>query len=842
MKASLFTDGWNFTRLMNGVPTGEPESIRLPHDAMLAEPRSADAASGNHGGYFPGGVYRYTREWLVPADAASTEYRLRFEGVYGDTSVSVNGTQAGDSRSPYRSFTVPLAGLEPGSTALIQVDVDNTALPNSRWYTGAGIYRRVWLEALPSVRISDDGVRIAPTSLGADGVVNVDVFFSEAVSDLSVLVTVTDDSGVVAVTEFPVSGRSVEGEVRIPAVRPWSAEDPHLYTFTVELRDGETVKDTRVVRTGLRTVSVDATRGLRINGAEVKLRGACVHHDNGVLGAATLPAAEYRRAKLLKQAGYNAIRSSHNPLSASFLDACDELGLYVLDELTDIWFEHKTPHDRAERFHSEWQDDAREMVREDRNRPSVIMYSIGNENAETATSPGVNTAREVGEFVRKLDPTRPVTAAINLLLNMAASFGKSPFQGEHYAGDGKPEDKKDQSKEAKKPTSTQANAMAAQMGKVMQIMSRLPQSDKASREVFGQLDVAGYNYAYSRYKVDRKKYPDRVILGSESMPGDLPQIWKLVKKDPGTIGDFMWTGWDYLGESGIGTWAYGSEFGGINKPYPALLAGTGAFDITGLPGAPALLAQAVWGQLDAPAIAVRPLDRTGQKPRKTPWRTSDAIQSWAWGNLTGTAEVEVYSSDDEVELFLNSRSLGRKKAGERKGFVAKYKVPYEPGELVAVGYRGGRESGRSTLTSAGPAQLTLRPESTTLTSADDLSYVWVELADEHGTCAVSERDEVTVTVTGAGTLAGFGSANPITEESYVTGTHTTFYGRALAIIRGTGTPGEVTVTATSKRRGQASVVLTSSGPLETDTTEAAQQGPTQPDLSNSTHNRLEVTP
>lgn len=799
MTKSLFTDRWSFRRKSDASGV----EVRLPHDAMLSEPRSADAATGNHGGFFPGGAYVYSKRWRVPGDAAEREYNLFFEGVYGDTCVLLDGREIARCNSGYREFTAPLTGLDPGTTATIEVQVDNTQVPNSRWYTGAGIYRPVWLMCAGAIRFARDGIRISTQSIGSAARVEVAVCVEGAArAGMSVATEFWYQGTRVAqqVEEIPATG-TASVAVSIPEPTLWSAETPHLYDVVVTLfADGEAV-DREQIRTGLRTVQVDARQGLRINGVPVLLRGACVHHDNGILGAATFAAAEHRRARLLKDAGFNAIRSAHNPLSRAFLDACDELGLYVMDELTDVWFQHKTPHDGAENFASAWEADAAALIAKDRNRPSVIMYSIGNEIAETSTDAGVRAAGELHRYFRAHDPHRPTTLAVNFLLNLMASRGSSPFERKQYTDQHTPGAKK-------QATSTVANMVTARLGRIMELASRLPAADKVTRDALAAVDVAGYNYAFARYPGDRKRYPSRVIVGSESMPGDLPRIWQRVTSTPGAIGDFMWTGWDYLGEAGIGTWSYGDEPGGINKPYPALMAGCGVFDITGQAGAPALLALAVWDPTSAPGIAVRPLDRAGKRVNRTPWRSTDGLPSWSWGTLRGRAEIEVYSPDDQVEVRINGRSLGRKKAGRRRGFVARFTAPYEPGEIVAIGYRGGIETGRSSLRSAGAVRLALRAETTTLRGPDDLACLWVELADESGVVDMNAADRVTVTVSGPATLAGLGSAAPGSEESFTDASHTTHYGRALAIIRGGELPGEIVVTASSQRHGSATLVLT----------------------------------
>ncbi|MET0828888.1 MAG: glycoside hydrolase family 2 TIM barrel-domain containing protein [Microbacterium sp.] len=805
MTTTLFTDGWTFYR--GSDVAGTP--VRLPHDAMIGEPRIAEGGTGNHGGFFPGAVYAYRKRWTAPDSFDDLSYRLTFEGVYGATTVKVNGREVARNDSPYREFHVALEGVAPGDTPLIEVEVDNRATPNSRWYTGSGMYRPVWLEEVGNAEIAPDGLQIVtralrPVAGRVDATVEVSVYTAGVISaGAAVVVEFEYDGQPVARRKAEVTGTAVTVEVPIPAARLWSAESPDLYDVSVSLLVDGHVVDERLVRTGVRTVEVDARRGLRVNGREVLLRGTAVHHDNGPLGAATLAAAERRRANLLKQAGYNAVRSAHNPLSRAFLDACDEIGLYVMDELTDVWFAPKTLHDGAARFLDEWRDDVSAMVAKDRNRPSVIMYSIGNEIAEASSARGVELARQMTAFLTGIDPTRPTTIAVNpLLAMMAARSNSSPDDGPKAPA------------ERTSATSTVANLLTAKLGRMMVMASALPAADKATRDIFAAVDIAGYNYGYANYGKARRRYPERVIVGTESMHGDLPAIWKRVTSVPGVIGDFSWTGWDYLGEVGLGYWSYGAEAGGIAKPFPGTFAGCGAFDITGAPGATLLLAQAVWGITGMPGIAVRPLDRAGRRPNKTPWLPTDAVQSWSWRGNEGVAQIEVYSADDQIELLLNGRSLGRRAAGPKRGYVARFRVPFEPGELVAVAYRNGEETGRSSLRSAGQPRLRLRAETPELHGPDDLAYVWIELADETGTVDAASDDRVTVSVSGPGILAGLGSAAPSTLESFVDDVRSTHRGRAIAIVRGTEEHGEVTVRVTSERHGEASLSLSSTGGAE----------------------------
>ncbi|MGO4681784.1 glycoside hydrolase family 2 TIM barrel-domain containing protein [Microbacterium sp. 2MCAF23] len=797
MTRTLFTDDWTFYR----SPDGEATDVRLPHDAMIAEPRSADGpTTGNHGGFFPGGSYIYRRTWTAPQDLSDGEHSLFFEGVYGRAVVLAAGEEIARNESPYREFSAPLPDVRPGQSVAIEVQVDNYAVPNSRWYTGSGIYRPVWLESHRKSRIARDGVHLITRSIEAgpmrtNAVVDAIVHFDGDIPAGSTLtVVLSHDGEIVARRETAVKENVESLELSVTGARLWSADRPQLYDLTAQLTIDDVVVDRRTERVGLRTIDVDPQHGLRINGEAVLLRGTAIHHDNGPLGAATFAAAEWRRARLLKEAGYNAIRSAHNPLSRAFLDACDRLGLYVMDELTDVWFKPKTPHDESPLFRAQWRDDAAALIAKDRNRPSVIMYSIGNEIAESATAGGVEVAREIHDFFRTSDPTRPTTIAVNPLLAMMAA--KSAEHGE----DGPPE--------RRPATSTAANQMAAKMGRLMVLASTLPAAHRASRDIFETVDIAGYNYGYASYGRARKRYPDRVIVGTESMPGDLPAIWKRVRSIPGVIGDFGWTGWDYLGEVGLGYWSYGDEVGGIAKPYPGILAGCGVFDVTGTPGAALHLAQAVWEIAEDPGIAVRPMDRAGQRPNKTPWLASDGVSSWSWRGHEGVAEIEVYSPHDQVELLLNGRSLGRRAAGLRKHYVARFRARYEPGELTAVAYRAGTEVGRTTLRTAGPTALRLRAESTEIHGPDDLAYVWVELADADSIVDAGSEDDLVVTVTGAGELVALGSAAPTTTGTYTDDHTRTYRGRAIAIIRGSNSEGPVTIHARSVTHGEATLTLT----------------------------------
>ncbi|MHA6523602.1 glycoside hydrolase family 2 TIM barrel-domain containing protein [Tessaracoccus sp. G1721] len=810
MSRTLFDHGWEWTR----SDAASWRGVDLPHDAMLHEQRSATTDNGSHTGWFPGGTYVYRRTWRAPADPGRVS--LFFEGVYRKARVLVNGTEAGGCLGGYTEFEVRIDHLiERGSNNLIEVHVDNSEGPNSRWYSGSGIYRHVWLLEQGPVRIRPGGVHLVTRSLGATATVAATVELdNDERRPVEVAVSLRRE-GSRAEASARVDGAAVALELQVPDARPWSAERPDLYDVTVEvIADGE-VLDRQELRTGLRTVEVDAARGLRINGVTTLLRGACVHHDSGILGGATFRAAEFRRARILKEQGFNAIRSSHNPLSRDMLDACDEVGLYVMDESTDVWFRTKTAHDAALHFAETWEADLESMVRKDRCHPSVIMYSIGNEVAESGTPEGIEAARLMVAHVKKFDDSVPVTAGINLMLNMSAAKGKNVFEGHE-----KQNEKNKQGAAAARPrrnalTSTGYNLLVSKMGSLMAKAAALPAADKASRGVFDVLDVAGYNYAHARYRKDGKLHPRRVIVGTETMPFHIAGNWAMVKELPYVVGDFMWTGWDYLGEAGIGTWTYGDESSAFAKPYPYLAAGPGAIDITGVPGAPMALARAVWEQTDEPAVFVRPLDRDTRRTNRAAWRATDAVASWAWPAGDGRrAEIEVYSSADEVELLLDGRSLGVKRAGRRAGFVARFRTPYQRGTLEAIARRQGREVGRSALASAaGSLRLRVQPDRSVLDAdGQDLAHLAIELVDGAGTVVMLSGEEVEVVVDGPATLAGLGSADPAPLGSYTDPRDQLFRGRALAVIRATTEPGDVRVSVRSRAHGEAVATLTTTVP------------------------------
>ncbi len=750
MKKLSFCEGWQY----NG------REITLPHDAMLEAGRNPSSPGGSATGYYQGGVAVYEKHFPRPEE---TSVRFLFEGVYRKAKVEINGQAAGGCAYGYSAFSVDAAPYLIDGENTIKVTADNSELPNSRWYSGTGIYRPVWMLTGGETHIVPGSVRISTIALTPP---TIQVEANAMGGELRV--EIFDGDALVA-TGAP-------GSINIPDAKLWSDETPYLYRCKVTLTERGETMDTEEVTFGVRMISKDHN-GLYVNGKNVLLRGGCVHHDNGILGACAYAEAEWRKVRMLKEAGFNAIRSSHNPCSAALLDACDYYGVYVIDEAWDMWYQRKNTYDYGLDFEENWRFDLESMVEKDYNHPSVLMYSIGNEVSEPASEKGLSLARELTDTLHRLDSGRLVTGGFNLMLLMRAREGK--FQFSEEAPDTKPMN-----------SSMMFNMMASTIGTGMNRSSGSKKVDTLISPLMDIVDVAGYNYASGRYAKDAKLHPERVIVGSETFPQDIVKNWRMVKQYPALIGDFMWTAWDYLGEAGIGAWAYTEDGRSFNKPYPWLLGDVGAIDLLGNPTGELYLAQAAWGLLTEPVIAVQPVNHHGVQPAKQTWRGTNAIPSWSWKDCEGEkAVVEVYTDAAAVELFLGGKSVVKKKV---KDCIASFQLGYAPGTLEAVAYTAsGSEAGRTILKSAGVAHPVPQFEQAAARPCEVL-FVPVSIADETGIVESNDDRVLTVSVEN-GELLAFGSANPRTEDDYRSGRCVSYYGRALTVVRA-GADGAVTVT------------------------------------------------
>lgn len=736
---------------------GKP--VTIPHDAMLAEQRDRSCPNGINSGYFPGGKYIYEKKFLFKEENIGKKAVLHFECVYQKCDVHLNGKLLCAHKYGYTAFDVDISPAVKAGENNLRVEVDNSLEPNCRWYSGSGIFRPVTLliDELDAPQIVTKSYDPAVIEVTAD----------------AELVEIYDKETMVA------SG--VPGKIVIPDAKLWTAETPNLYTCVIYSNG----RNQRTVF-GIRQLTWDAKQGLCINGTRVLLRGGCVHHDHGVLGACEFYDAEYRRISILKGNGFNAIRMAHNPASQITLDICDRLGMYVMNECFDGWYVPKTYHDYSRWFDEEWKNDLAAMVNASYNHPSVIMYSHGNEVSETATKKGAQTARMLTDFIHSLDTTRPVTAGVNVLLNVYANMGMGIYRDK---GEYKPEPLPvTKGYKEKKTGSAFFNAMTNMLGDLMFFMAAGKKGDTASRGAADGLDVLGLNYAASRYDEDVRNYPTRLMVGSETMARDLPYNWERVKKYPQVLGDFVWSAWDYLGEACIGDWTYHS-YSGL-----PLLAGQGMIDITGKPLASMYFMQVVWGVRKQPFIGVRPLNHAHEKPSSGAWQFTNAIDTWTWHGYEGTkAVVEVYANAAKVRLELNGTQVGTKPI---KKFKTLFKLPYSPGTLTAVALdEYGKEISRHSLQTGGKkVKLTASADKQVLKAdGQSLCYIPIEFTDENGELIPYIEQPVSVSVAGAAKLQGLGSALCKTDERYDSTTFKSYRGRLLTVLRAGTISGKVTL-------------------------------------------------
>ncbi|GAB6902664.1 glycoside hydrolase family 2 TIM barrel-domain containing protein [Kineosporia succinea] len=770
-----FNTGWTYRRPQGpfaAVGDPAPETpVHLPHDALRDQERSPDAPAKGASAYYPHGAFTYVRTFDAPWEWEGQLVRLEIEGAFRRAQVFLNDEFAGNRADGYARFFVDLTPyLKPGAPNVLRIETRSGE--DSRWYAGAGLHRPVRLHVDRPVHVVPDGIQIDTVRLEDDQAV-LEVRTRVTNAGINTRTTrvrtriLGPDGSVLDSADTPSTlVRGEEAVVRqrfyISAPALWSPTVPSLHRAEVTVEDAP-----HTVTFGIRTVTVDPRKGLRINGAPVLLRGACIHSDNGPLGAAAIGRADERRIELLLAAGFNAVRAAHNPLSKATLEACDRLGMLVMDEAFDMWTRFKTPYDYAAEFPQWHRDDLAAMVAKDRNHPSVIMYSIGNEIAETGTPHGARWARTLAEHVRSLDPTRPVTNGVNALLAIIDEVAEAGGLNE---------------------------AMAE--GDWFSTVSASPAASARIEESSAALDVLGLNYAEGRYEPDAHAYPHRVIVGSETFPSQIGKLWPMVVASPNVIGDFTWTGWDYLGEVGIGATAYEGETTDLEREFPYLTAWTGDLDITGWRRPVSFYREIVFGLRTEPCIAVlRPEHHGRAIAQQSPWAWSDSVSSWTWpGFEERPVTVEVYADADEVALLLEGAEIARAAIDT---YRASLETVYRPGELTAVAYRDGQETGRTSLRTAGSPCLTVTSDRERLhADDDDLAFLDVELRDADGILATSADREITVAVSGPGTLAGLGSARPRTTERFDADRWTTFDGRALAVIRPTGA-GTITVTVTS---------------------------------------------
>ena len=769
MKATSLLTGWTCRHLGDTAP-GKP--VTLPHDAMLAEPRTALSAGGTNTGWYEGYDYEYRRTLTVPENELADTHILEFEGVYHNAEVWLNGQKAAFRPYGYTNFYVDCAPYLHAGENELRVIARNADQPNSRWYSGAGIYRPVQLWTARGAHITLNGAKIRTLSLDP-AVVEVRV---KTTAPGTVRLTVDD---------LPAMQQESDGEavftLTLDNARLWTPETPNLYTCRVSFADDEVTETF-----GVRKVAW-GTDGFLFNGKRYIIQGACIHHDNGLLGAVCDPDAVARKVRLLKENGYNAIRSAHNPCSKALLAECDRQGMLVMDEYIDHWYIHKTEHDYVDYFNDWWHQDLTDMVEKDYNHPCVVLYSTGNEVSETAQKRGIALTKEMTDFLHGLDDSRPVTCGVNIFFNFLSSIGFGVYSDEKAKKEAERAEKAKQrgEKAAKKKAvgSQFFNNLAGLLGdEFMKRGATLHGCDVKTRDAFANMDIAGYNYGIYRYKHDLKKYPQRLILGSETFCNDAYKFRELAKQEPRLVGDFVWAGMDYLGEVMVGSWEYADYAETFDGGPGWVSAGSGRIDLTGKPLGEALYTRVALEADNGPYIAVCPVNHTGDRHSPSAWKMTNAMPSWSWTGCEGRkANVEVYARAARVELVLNGHTVGSKTL--KNDCLAKFSIPYESGTLEAVSYDAAdHEIGRCKLQSAGgTTRLTLDAEEPTV-KPGHLCYIRLRYTDENGITKPLVRGNIQVQVRG-GTLVGLGSACPFNKHSYLDSETDTYYGEALAIVR-----------------------------------------------------------
>ena len=769
MKPTPLLTGWTCRHLGDTAP-GKP--VTLPHDAMLAEPRTALSAGGTNTGWYEGHDYEYRRTLTVQENELADTHILEFEGVYHNAEVWLNGQKAAFRPYGYTNFYVDCAPYLHAGENELRVIARNADQPNSRWYSGAGIYRPVQLWTARGAHITLNGVKIRTLSL------------DPAVVEVRVKTTAPGTVRLM-VDDLPAMQQESDGEavftLTLDNARLWTPETPNLYTCRVSFAD-DVVTETF----GVRKVEW-GTDGFLLNGKRYIIQGACIHHDTGLVGAVCDPDAVARKVRLLKENGYNAIRSAHNPCSKALLAECDRQGMLVMDEYIDHWYIHKTEHDYVDYFNEWWRQDLTDMVEKDYNHPCVVLYSTGNEVSETAQKRGIALTKEMTDFLHELDDSRPVTCGVNIFFNFLSSLGFGVYSDEKAKKEAERAEKAKQrgEKAAKKKAvgSQFFNNLAGLLGdEFMKRGATLHGCDVKTRDAFANMDIAGYNYGIYRYKHDLKKYPQRLILGSETFCNDAYKFHELAKQEPRLVGDFVWAGMDYLGEVMVGSWEYADYAETFDGGPGWVSAGSGRIDLTGKPLGEALYTRVALEADNGPYIAVCPVNHTGDRHSPSAWKMTNAMPSWSWtGCEERKANVEVYARAARVELVLNGHTVGSKTL--KNDCLARFSIPYESGTLEAVSYDAAdHEIGRCKLQSAGgTTRLTLDAEEPTV-KPGHLCYIRLRYTDENGITKPLARGSIQVQVRG-GTLVGLGSACPFNKHSYLDSETDTYYGEALAIVR-----------------------------------------------------------
>ncbi|HBC79392.1 MAG TPA: glycoside hydrolase family 2 [Bacteroidales bacterium] len=797
VRTTSFDEGWLFMKdtLSGAESPGFNDSgwriVNVPHDWSIEDlpgqngkdiigPFDRYAIDKGSSAYLTGGIGWYRKHFVINEEDRDKIAYLQFDGVYMESDVWLNGNHLGFHPYGYTPFYYDITSYlnPPGQSNVVAVRVKNEGM-NSRWYSGSGINRHIWLTLSNPVHIDVSGGMYITTPIitgnRAEVKVVVTIVNSGTNNESFALRTeLRDPSGKVVATvtgnSEVASGQTIQVKQDIPVQKPflWSVDEPNLYIAKASVLINNKTVDELAAHFGIRSIRIDSKNGFTLNGKSIDLIGGCIHHDNGPLGAASVDRAEERKIEVLKNIGFNAIRTVHNPPSTALLDACDRLGILVINEIFDTWETAKRNQDYHLWFREWWQRDVESWVRRDRNHPSVIIWSTGNEIREAFDTSGLRIARNLAGEIRRHDQTRWVTECFNDFAWMRGQKSKWDEIPEHMA----------------------------------------------------LFDLIGYNYAYKRYEEDHSKYPERIMIGTETNPPLALENYEMVKKHPYVIGYFVWTATDNLGEAGRGmpqlrdivpdtsSTSAGGEF--RRDSWPVFTNYQGDIDLIGNRKVPSYYQSVVWGKSKVEMFIHRPIPK-GKREITSSWGFPDELKSWNWSGHEGEKmQVHVYTRSYQVRLTLNGKLVGEQNLDPGKSITAAFEVPYEPGTLVARCYENGRETSSQTLKTTGkPKAIRLIADRTRIRAdRNDLAYIRAEIIDSDGNI-VPDADDIMVTfkVKGRGEIAGVGSGNPADMSSFQQPGKKAYQGVCLAIVRPETTPGKINIMATAEGLKKASLII-----------------------------------
>lgn len=771
----LFTADWNFVLIDSTenplAPDKQWRQLNLPHDWSIEGPFSETHPATYNGGALPGGIGLYKKEFQLPESDSSKNIFIRFDGVFMNSEVWINGQYLGKRPYGYIGFEYDLSPhLNFGEqTNTLIVKVDNSVQPNSRWYSGSGIYRNVYLVKKGEVFINQWGIYVTTPVITEDSaIVVVETDITNASSNnISVklkhhlyAVNAAKSTYISTVKLTPGESKTVRNEFALPTPKLWSIETPNLYQLNTSIIADSGILDQQLTTVGLRTIRFDTLDGFFLNGESIKIKGVCNHHDLGPLGAAINKSALERQLDILRGMGVNAIRTAHNPPAPELLQLCDEKGFLVMDEAFDEWKKKKVKYGYGLHFEEWYERDLRDFMKRDRNHPSIVIWSVGNEILEQWDSTGISLTKKIVDIARSMDATRPITTANNPpmphnYLNVPDVVDVIGYNYAHSSYEKHPE--------------------------------VFPNRPFIATETNSALATRGY---YDEKSDTIKRWPVRWdILFTDGNPGNTvssydqvstpwgsthEETWKIIKNNPFMSGMFIWTGFDYLGEPTPYVWPSRSSYFGV-------------IDLAGFPKDAYYMYKSEW--TDEAVLHIFP---------HWTWKDRKEVDIWAY-----------YSLADEVELFLNGQSLGTRQKGADE-FHVMWRVPYEPGELKAISRKGGQEVLVKTIkTAKAPASILLESDRETLNFEEqEFSFITASVIDEDGTLVPDATNSIRFEVEGAGYLRAVGNGDPTSHESFQSNERKAFYGKCLLIVAPNQANGKIQISATSRALQSNTITLT----------------------------------